>query len=527
MPLEQSVAAVEARALARAAAEREGREEQRRAESRASIAAWRAAEAVRLAAKRARDAASHAASRSAARAVLDAAPDAALGVSGPRSTTAPTSASAPLVQPAASAPQFSLAARARRLLASSDIVAVELLSGLGGALCALAELAERGTVRSVRVPLAVDVNPTKNLLRDALARVRLPRTAAPKALALDVCDPRCARHAAKLAGTVDVLVSSIPCVDFSMLGKKAGMPAILDFLCSWYKVIAAARPRLLLVECVERLETADREAFASKIIAPLRRQGYGVVWQAVDADAWLPIRRSRLLIAARLGDAVPWEDAFDFPRGPDRRAFSLDRVLLAPLGAQQPQPQPRASKRRKVDGAAAKKVKPAVRPEAPASAYYVHRAAERLGVPLSRVPKRELAAPGRALLDVPFIHGKTRTPLLTYHFGATHEIKGRRTAKRVAEDGRRVGPQRGVAPTLVASTSGSLLVRDAHGARVVTGREVALLHGYDERDVQAFESVTDSSNGIASAVGDGFAVPVVRDVLRRMLEVDARLRVQE
>jgi hypothetical protein len=197
-------------------------------------------------------------------------------------------------------------------------------------------------------------------------------------------------------------------------------------------------------------------------------------------------------------------------------------VLLAPLGAPPEEP-PRASKRRKLGQQPAKKSKAPTRLEAPASAYFAHRAAERLGVPLSRVPKRELAAPGRALLDVPFATGKSRTPLLTFHFGAAHAIKGRKTAKRVADDGRRVGPQRGVAPTLVASTSGSLLVRDAHGARVLTGREVALLHGFSESDVRAFERASSSSNALASAIGDGFAVPVVRDVLRRMLEVDARL----
>jgi hypothetical protein len=58
---------------------------------------------------------------------------------------------------------------------------------------------------------------------------------------------------------------------------------------------------------------------------------------------------------------------------------------------------------------------------------------------------------------------------------------------------------------------------------VLTGREVALLHGFSESDVRAFERASSSSNALASAIGDGFAVPVVRDVLRRMLEVDARL----
>jgi hypothetical protein len=65
---------------------------------------------------------------------------------------------------------------------------------------------------------------------------------------------------------------------------------------------------------------------------------------------------------------------------------------------------------------------------------------------------------------------------------------------------------------------------DSHGARVLTGRESALLHGFSESDVRAFERASSSSKALASGVGDGFAVPVVHDVLRRMLEVDARPR---
>jgi hypothetical protein len=49
----------------------------------------------------------------------------------------------------------------------------------------------------VRVPLAVDVDATKNLLRDALALSLLPRSAAPRAQLLDVCEPRCASSRAR------------------------------------------------------------------------------------------------------------------------------------------------------------------------------------------------------------------------------------------------------------------------------------------------------------------------------------------
>ena len=71
-----------------------------------------------------------------------------------------------------------------------------------------------------------------------------------------------------------------------------------------------------------------------------------------------------------------------------------------------------------------------------------------------------------------------------------------------------------VSPTL--TKSGAYMLRDAAGVRTLTGREVAKLHGYPERVVAAFEAVA-SSNQIVAAVGDGFAVLVVRDLLKAAL----------
>jgi len=57
------------------------------------------------------------------------------------------------------------------------------------------------------------------------------------------------------------------------------------------------------------------------------------------------------------------------------------------------------------------------------------------------------------------------------------------------------------------------MIRDSFGVRVLTGREVALIHCYPMSAIAAFESVA-SSNKIVEAIGDGFVIPVVRDVLR-------------
>jgi hypothetical protein len=76
----------------------------------------------------------------------------------------------------------------------------------------------------------------------------------------------------------------------------------------------------------------------------------------------------------------------------------------------------------------------------------------------------------------------------------------------------------GVAPTL--TTSGTYMLRDKFGVRAVSGAETARLHGYPEPVVAAFEASTGSSR-IVSAVGDGFCINVVRDVLKAALRAVA------
>ena len=81
--------------------------------------------------------------------------------------------------------------------------------------------------------------------------------------------------------------------------------------------------------------------------------------------------------------------------------------------------------------------------------------------------------------------------------------------------------RRSVAPTLVKSLSGAHLLRDAHGVRTLTGREVAALHGYATRTIGASES-TATSNQTVSTAGDGFVVNVARDIVKRMITADAK-----
>jgi hypothetical protein len=65
------------------------------------------------------------------------------------------------------------------------------------------------------------------------------------------------------------------------------------------------------------------------------------------------------------------------------------------------------------------------------------------------------------------------------------------------------------------------MLRDAIGVRAVSGAETTRLHGYPEPVVAAFEAAAGSSR-IVSAVGDGFCINDVRDVLKAALRAVAR-----
>ena len=76
----------------------------------------------------------------------------------------------------------------------------------------------------------------------------------------------------------------------------------------------------------------------------------------------------------------------------------------------------------------------------------------------------------------------------------------------------------GVAPTL--TKSGAYLLRNAYGVGILTGGECARLHGYPPRVVAAYEAAA-SSGQLVAAVGDGFVIGVVRDVLKAALKTRA------
>jgi len=113
----------------------------------------------------------------------------------------------------------------------------------------------------------------------------------------------------------------------------------------------------------------------------------------------------------------------------------------------------------------------------------------------------DLSLSAQQVWKLPFLSRRLHSAIVTFHFNKLVQIKRKYS----------------VAPTLVKSNSGSFMIRDLFGVRVLTGREVALIHGYSDVVIKAFESVA-SSNLIVEAIGDGLVINVMRDVLKAVLK---------
>lgn len=94
----------------------------------------------------------------------------------------------------------------------------------------------------------------------------------------------------------DILTGGFPCTDLSVAGRQAGLAGERSGL--WYemrRVIAACRPRLVLVENVRNL----RNLGLREVLADLQAIGYAAEWQTVQALAAGALhKRSRIFIVA-------------------------------------------------------------------------------------------------------------------------------------------------------------------------------------------------------------------------------------
>ena len=387
-----------------------------------------------------------------------------------------------------------LAARLAQLAALCAVKVVELAAGIGGAREALSQLpALMGAHWSFSHVHASDFDQGKVDGYNAAAAAAAPP--APPAVLADVTDK--AFFTPELVaswGAVGLLVSSIPCTSFSPLGKRLGLAACAAFLAGLFRIVRLAKPKALVFECTSGLERDP--LFESRFLKPLAAAGYNCSYALVDARAWVGVARTRLFLVCFLKDAAA-QARFDFPLGPDRRAVKLHSVILPAFRKGAPPGTAMAPLESYFRTAALLRRRKA---KAKAAAAAAGGDAAKAKAAAGRLRQRDLSIAARAVGKLPFLRGRQHSRVVTFQFGRVNAIR----------------TSRGVAPTLVKSGSGALMLRDAFGVRRLVGAEVAALHGYSAATVAALGRAL-SSNQVAAAVGDGFVVPVVRDVLRAAL----------
>ena len=387
-----------------------------------------------------------------------------------------------------------LAARLAQLAALCAVKVVELAAGIGGAREALSQLpALMGAHWSFSHVHASDFDQGKVDGYNAAAAAAAPP--APPAVLADVTDK--AFFTPELVaswGSVGLLVSSIPCTSFSPLGKRLGLAACAAFLAGLFRIVRLAKPKALVFECTSGLERDP--LFEPKFLKPLAAAGYNCSYALVDARAWVGVARTRLFLVCFLEDAAA-QARFDFPLGPDRRAVKLHSVILPAFRKDAPPGTAMAPLESYFRTAALLRRRKA---KAKAAAAAIGGDAAKAKAAAGRLRQRDLSIAARAVGKLPFLRGRQHSRVVTFQFGRVNAIR----------------TSRGVAPTLVKSGSGALMLRDAFGVRRLVGAEVAALHGYSAATVAALGRAL-SSNQVAAAVGDGFVVPVVRDVLRAAL----------
>ena len=315
-------------------------------------------------------------------------------------------------------------------------------------------------------------------------------------------------------GPLDLVVSSIPCTSLSSLGKRDGLKAksVAAFIAGLLRILGMAAAPIVVLECTRGLETDPR--FQKALITPLKKLGYSVAWHTLDARHWVGAVRLRLyLVCFRSAAAC---EAFAFPSRPPCREVRLQSCIMAAFD-----PTTAAAKKKKKKSSSKKEPDAAER-MAPAESYFItkvqqkklaaavldaHRAGRKALTPAQRdkalaVCSSELSIAAQAVAKLPFVRGRRTSRVVTFHYNRVTQIE--RTY--------------GVAPTL--TKSGAYLLRDAYGVRSMTGGESAALHGYPPRVVAAYEAAA-SSGQLVAAVGDGFVIGVVRDVLKAALKAKA------
>ena len=99
---------------------------------------------------------------------------------------------------------------------------------------------------------------------------------------------------------VDLICGGFPCQDVSLAGKRAGFGGERSSLWREYRrIIADVRPRLVFVENVPGLLTADDGHAFAEVLGDLAALGFDATWDVFRAsDVGAPHRRERLFLLA-------------------------------------------------------------------------------------------------------------------------------------------------------------------------------------------------------------------------------------
>lgn len=109
----------------------------------------------------------------------------------------------------------------------------------------------------------------------------------------------------------DLFTYSFPCQDISVAGKQAGLDmnggTRSGLLWECQKVIAAKKPKYLLMENVKNLVGKKHKPNFDKWLEWLEGQGYTNYWQVLNAkDFGVPQNRERVFCVSILGDHEPY-----------------------------------------------------------------------------------------------------------------------------------------------------------------------------------------------------------------------------
>lgn len=122
----------------------------------------------------------------------------------------------------------------------------------------------------------------------------------------------------------DVAVAGLPCTPYSLAGRKQGLnDPKANVLHPVLRILAAKRPRVVLLENVPALAHHDKGRTLKFLMGCLRGLGFTVSWSVLDASSFGSAQRRRrlFLVGTRVGKA------FDFSMIPTRPAARLRDIL--------------------------------------------------------------------------------------------------------------------------------------------------------------------------------------------------------